>query len=75
MKRRKIASLAGGSGLSRFLKEGSELSRFGRQVEKDVPFPGREDCRVGGMEMGNGAMCLVVSIGQNKPGREIRRWG
>ena len=34
---------------------------------KDVPFPGTEDCLVGGMEMGNSAMCLVVSIGQNKP--------
>ena len=34
---------------------------------KDVPFPRREDCRVGGTEMGNSAMCLVVSTGQNKP--------
>ena len=34
---------------------------------KDVPFPGTEDCLVGGMEVENSAMCLVVSIGQNKP--------
>ena len=53
--------------MSRFFKEDSELSRVGRQVGKDVPFPGTEVCLVGGMEMGNSAMCLVVSTGQNKP--------